>query len=255
MKPEFKLFHRREFFGVVTKTAALLGLAGAANTSAQGQPTANPFAYDLSRFQKTDPKLITYEEVTRWPVPHKEARRLAIGPDDQLYVCAGNYVNCLSRAGQHGLELALTGPANCVAVARDGAIFAGLRDHIEVFDAKGGPLARWDSPDPKTWLTGLAVGEKDLFAADAGKLVVLRYDKSGKITGRIGRKDADRNVPGFIVPSPFLDVIIHQDGLLRVNNPGRHQVEAYTFDGDFEGAWANPPPPSRASAAVAIPLP
>ena len=58
---------------------------------AEGQGTANPFAYDVSRFQKTDPKLITYEEVARWPVPHKEARRLAIGPDDQLYVCAGNY--------------------------------------------------------------------------------------------------------------------------------------------------------------------
>jgi hypothetical protein len=47
-------------------------------------------------------------------------------------------------------------------------------------------------------------------------------------------------VPGLIVPSPFLDVIIHRDGLLRVNNPGRHQVEAYTFDGSLEGAWGKP---------------
>ena len=53
-------------------------------------------------------------------------------------------------------------------------------------------------------------------------------------------KNADRNVPGFIVPSPFLDVMIHRDGLLRVNNPGRHRVEAYTFDGDLEGAWGKP---------------
>ena len=30
MKPEFGLFDRREFFGVVTKTAALLGLAAGA---------------------------------------------------------------------------------------------------------------------------------------------------------------------------------------------------------------------------------
>jgi len=165
---------------------------------------------------------------------------MAIGPDDRLYVCAGNYVNCLSSAGQSGLELALEGPASCVAVARDGTIFAGLRDHIEVFNAKGARTARWESPDPKTWLTGLAAGAKDVFAADAGKLVVLRYDRSGKVVGRIGRKNAERNVPGFIVPSPFLDVIIHRDGLLRVNNPGRHRVEAYTFEGDLEGAWGKP---------------
>ena len=240
MKPEFELFDRREFFGVVTKTAAILGLASAAEANAQDKGTANPFAYDISRFQKTDPKLIAYEEVTRWALPRKEARRLAIGPDDQLYVCAGNYINCLSRAGQAGLDLALAGPACCVAVAGDGTIFAGLRDHIEVFDSKGGRVARWESPDPKTWYTGLAAGGKDVFAADAVKLVVLRYDRSGKIVGRIGRKDAARNGPGFIVPSPFLDVMIHRDGLLRVNNPGRHQIEAYTFDGDLEGAWGKP---------------
>jgi hypothetical protein len=237
MKPEFELFDRREFFGALTKAAAILGLAGGAATAAKGQGKANPFAYDISRFQKTDPKLIAYEEVSRWPIPHKGARRVAIGPDDQLYVCAGNYINRLSRSGQIGLELALAGPAWCVAAARDGMIFAGLRDHIEVFDSTGGRVARWESPSPKTWFTGLAAGGKDVFAADAGKLVVLRYDRAGKIAGRIGRKDADRNVPGLIVPSPFLDVMIHRDGLLRVNNPGRHRVEAYTLDGDLESAW------------------
>ncbi|MGA3180871.1 MAG: hypothetical protein ABSF38_11045 [Verrucomicrobiota bacterium] len=240
MKPEFELVDRREFLGVVTKTAALLGLAGATGANAQDKGTTNPFAYDVSRFQKTDPKLIAYEEVTRWPAPRKQARRLAIGPDDQLYLCAGNSIDRLTREGRRGLELALAGPASCVAVARDGTIFAGLRDHIEVFDATGGRVARWESPDPKTWFTGLAAGEKDVFAADAGKLIVLRYDRNGKIAARIGGKDADRNVPGFIVPSPFLDVIIHRDGLLRVNNPGRHQVEAYTFEGDLEGAWGKP---------------
>lgn len=240
MKPEFELFDRREFFGFVTKTAALLGLASAAKAKTAEQETANPFAYDISRFQKTDPKLITYEEVTRWPIPHHEARRLSIGPDNQIYVCAGNYINCLSRTGQRGLELELAGPACCVAVARNGALFAGLRDHVEVFDPKGVRLARWESPAPKTWLTGLAVGEKDVFAADARELVILRYDLTGKIIGRIGQKNAERNVPGFIVPSPFLDVLVHPDGLLRVNNPGRHTVEAFTFDGDFEGAWGKP---------------
>jgi hypothetical protein len=92
-------------------------LAAGAKADAQEQGTANPFAYDISRFQKTNPKIITYKEVTRWPLPRKEARRMAIGPDNQLYVCAGNYINSLSRAGEGGLELALTGPTCCVAVA------------------------------------------------------------------------------------------------------------------------------------------
>jgi len=35
-------------------------------------------------------------------------------------------------------------------------------------------------------------------------------------------------------------VKLHPDGLLRINNPGRHRVEAYSFDGDFEGSWGKP---------------
>jgi hypothetical protein len=125
-------------------------------------------------------------------------------------------------------------------VAGDGTIYAGLRDHVEVFDRQGQRVAAWESPGKKTWLTGLAVGDKDVFAADAGNRVVLRYDKTGKLIGRIGEKNKERNIPGLIVPSPYLDVKLARDGLLRVNNPGRYRVEAYTANGDLEFSWGRP---------------
>ena len=112
----------------------------------------------------------------------------------------------------------------------DGTVYAGARDHVEVFDAKGKRLATWESPGKRTWFTGLAVGENDVFAADAGNRVVLRYDKSGKLAGRIGEKNKERNIPGLIMPSPYLDVKLARDGLLRLNNTGRHRVEAYTAE-------------------------
>ena len=240
MKPEFELFDRRDFFGRVTKAAAVAGLAVSVEPYATAEEKANPFAYDLSRFQKTDPKLISYEEMTRWPIPRTGARRLAIGLDDQLLVCAGNYIDALTRSGGQRLELLLGGPACCVVQSSDGTIFAGLRDHIELFDSKGVKLTRWASPGSKAWFTGLAASETGVFVADAGRRVILHYDRTGKIIGEIGRKDAARNVPGFVVPSPFLDLMIHRDGLLRVNNPGRHRVETYTFDGDMETVWGKP---------------
>jgi hypothetical protein len=84
------------------------------------------------------------------------------------------------------------------------------------------------------------VTENDVFAADSGGRILLRYDRSGKLQGRIGERDKERDVPGFMLPSPFLDVERHRDGLLRVNNPGRHRVELYTVHGDFELAWGKP---------------
>lgn len=239
MKPELELLDRREFFKAATK-AAIAGAALAAAPDSQANDRPNSYVYDLSRFQTTDPKLITFAEITRWPCPHRDSRRLAISSDDRIYLCAGHFINVLNGEGQSELELTLKGPSCCAAVAKDGVIFAGLRDHIEVFDGKGVKQSVWKSPSPKTWFSGLATDGKNVFAADSGQRVVLRFDLEGRIIGEIGRKDAARNSPGFVVPSPFLDVVVHPDGLLRVNNPGRHRTEIYTFDGDFRGAWGRP---------------
>lgn len=241
MKKEFQLSDRREFLADGLRSAALLTALAAGRSRAADKPAAsNPFAYDVSRLSKTDPKLIAYEEVARWKSPHAEPKRIAVGPDQRLFVCAGNYITATDATGQSGLEIALPEAARCVAVSGDGTIYAGLRDHLEVFDAKGQRRAVWDSPGKKAWFTGLAVSESDVFAADSGNRVLLRYDKSGKLISRIGEKNKERDIPGFVIPSPYLDVEISRDGLLRVNNPGRHRVDAYTLAGDFEGAWGQP---------------
>src|SRR5271169_582273 len=94
MKLKFQLFDRREFLGAAGKVGMLVGLSSAIKPDAHAKSasTSNPFAYDLSRVEKTDPALVQYEAVAQWRVPHKEPRRMAIGPDDRLYVCASNYV-------------------------------------------------------------------------------------------------------------------------------------------------------------------
>lgn len=239
MKSEFELLGRRGFFGVLKKTA-VLGLAGAMAAKARAEDPGNPYAYDLSRFQKTDPKLITFKEVARWPCPHKESRRIAMASDDQVYICAGHFINALNRAGEARLELELGGPACAVAVTKDGTIYAALRDHIEIFDSKGGKVGIWKSPSNKAWFSGLAAQSNTVFAADSGRRLIVRYDTAGKVTGEIGLRDSARKIPGLVVPSPFLDVMIHPDGLLRVNNPGRHCVETYSFDGELKSSWGKP---------------
>src|SRR5579871_715263 len=163
MKLEFTPLNRREFVGFVSRTAALLGLT--ASAAAADQKDSNPFAYDISKLQKTDPKLITYAESKRWRCPRKDARQLAIAPDDRILVCAGNYISTFDSDGQPGLEIALPEPASCLGVGKDGTIHAGLRSYIQIYDANGQRRASWDSPDPKSWFTGIAVGENDVFVA------------------------------------------------------------------------------------------
>ena len=203
-------------------------------------PSANPFAYDVSSWEKTDPTLVRYQEVGRFKVANPEPRRIAVGPQGRLYIATRAGVSIIDGSGVLVDDIPVSAPARCVAVAADGTTFVGLRDRVEVFDPKGERIASWESPSKKTWLTGLALGEKDVFAADSANRCVLRYDRSGKLQGRIGEKNKERNVPGLIIPSPYLDVDLGGDGLLRVNNPGRHCVELYTPNGDLEGSWGKP---------------
>jgi hypothetical protein len=237
MKREFELSSRREFFGQAAGTMAILGAIASQRAAGAVAPAKNPFAYDVSHLQATDPKLIAYEEKARWKAAHADAKRIAVSADDTLYVCAGNYLTAHQPTGETKFEIATSEPTRCCAIATDGSIFLALRNHLEVFDAKGVRKATWESAGKKAWFTGIAVGETDVFVTDAGNRVLLRYDKSGKLIRRIGVKDKDRNIPGFIVPSPFFDVELSRDGLLRVNNPGRHRMELYTVDGDFESSW------------------
>jgi hypothetical protein len=236
MSKPASLVNRREFIrqgaGIVAGAGAALALARVAK--------ANAFAFDAEGFSKTDPKLIGYEEIKRFTSRQSEPRRLAVGPEQRLYVAGKNGVSIVDFEGGPAAEIGLASPARCIAVAADGTVYVGLRDHVEVFDRKGQRLAAWDSCGPKAWLTGLAVGENELYAANAGERVVVRYDRTGKVLGRIGQKSLERNVPGLIVPSPYLDVKLGRDGLLRVNNPGRHRVETYTTAGDLELSWGAP---------------
>lgn len=229
---------RREFVVRVAQGALVAGATTVASSSLSAAEK-NPFAYDVSRFAKTDPHLIGWEEIARVPVRAKDARRIAFGPDGVLHIATRNGILRHGPAGAFE-PIDLDGPAECVAIAADGTRFVGLRDHIELFDSRGNRRARWDVPAKRTWLSSLAVGASDVFAADSGNRVILRYDRSGKLLGRIGAKDPARNIPGLIAPSPNIDVKLHPDGLLRVTNPGRHRFEAYTFDGDLEAAWGKP---------------
>jgi hypothetical protein len=238
---------RRRFFQyaagtVVLATAGGLGWEIARRNRTSGRE--NPFALDVSRLREVDPALVQFEPVQRFAVPRPDPRRMTIDLEDRLHVAAGRYVVTLDRDGNRLNELACAAPVRCVAVGEDGTCYIGFRDHLEVFDRRGQKLAAWDKVEGRPFLTGLALDANHVYIADSGNRLVWRHDRAGRLLGRIGERDPERNIPGLVLPSPCLDVVMARDGLLRVNNPGRHRVEAYTVDGHLEFHWG------RASAAI-----
>ena len=202
-----------------------------------GRTLGKEFTYDITPFQKTDPKLVLYKETGAIPLRSKEARAVAVGPDGTVLVAGEKAIARFKPGGDPDRVFTLNDTPRCLAMAGDGLLYAGMKDRVVVLDREGKPQSEWPGLNAKTVLTCLAVTEQDVFAADAGNRLVLRYDRSGKPIGQIGRKDAARNVPGFVVPSPYFDCAVGPEGLLWVANPGQHRLEAYTLAGDFELSW------------------
>jgi len=242
---------RRQFLRRSVGGASLFGLGSAsgllsfpaqaerpvAGTGGGGRSLGKEFTYDVSKFYKTDPALIQYAESAKIVTGFKELRAVAAGAEDRVYVAGDQAVRVFSKTGERISEFEMGERPRCLAVAATGNIFVGMKNHVEVFNASGAQQARWAGAGGDALLTAVAVAEKDVFVADAGNRVVLRYNLAGKLLGRIGKKNPEKHILGFIVPSPYLDLGVGADGLLWVVNPGRHRLEAYTFDGDMRDFW------------------
>lgn len=205
-----------------------------------GEGLGKEFAYDVSKFRKTDPKLLRYDAAGTFASGFKELRGLAVGPNDRIYAVGDQAIRCFAPEGALLNQFSLGALVRCLAVGADDTLYAGLKNRVLVLAPDGARKAEWPAFPAEAIITSIAVSGGDIFVADAGRRLVLRCDTAGRMISEIGRKDKSRNVPGFIVPSPYFDVAVGADGMLWAANPGQLRLEAFTLDGRFELAWGEP---------------
>ncbi|MCF7958483.1 MAG: hypothetical protein K9M57_08560 [Phycisphaerae bacterium] len=209
-------------------------------TGQKGSGLGDAFDYDLSEHRTVDPALILYaeREDLKMEVGITAPRGIAVDQADRIYVI-GNEKVVVFEEGKLVREIGVKGPGRTLAVDENGTIYAGVGDHIEVYGPSGDFQGAWEGFGPEATVTSVAVAGDNVFAAIFDKTrIVIRYDKAGAIINRIGDKDKERNVPGFMIPSPFFDLAMSPDGLLRVADTGRHRIEAFTFKGGLEEPFA-----------------
>jgi len=194
----------------------------------------------VADLQKVDPKLILYEEDVEATIQtgFEESRGIAVGADDAIYVAGDEAIHVVAPDGKREADVKLDAPPRCLAVDTDGTMYVATTTRVQVVDPAGKVAATWAPVGEKAVITSIAVTKSDVYVAvfDTPR-VVLRYDKTGRLLGRIGEKDEERNIPGFFVPSPYFDLAMAPDGLLRVADTGRRKIEAYTSRGDLELSW------------------
>ncbi|HLY07991.1 MAG TPA: hypothetical protein VKW04_01680 [Planctomycetota bacterium] len=196
----------------------------------------------IESFLKVDPKLIIAKEDGRLNTGLKELRAIAVGPDDRVYAAGDKCFEIFGADGKVASKVEVDKTPTCLAVDADSTVYVGLWDHVEVFDAKGARTAAWEKPGPSAWLTSLAVSEKEVFAADFGDKTVFRFDKKGKIQGRLGEPGKIDGTGKYEIPSPYFDVAVDAHGTPWVAHTGRRLLETYNPDGSLASSWGKSGP-------------
>lgn len=197
----------------------------------------NPFEYNVDEFKNVPPELINYKELPEIKVPLKNLRGIAIDSNNRIYVTGDKNLLIFDKSGRQISNLKLSGQPGCLAVTGNGDIFINIDSHIEIYDKNGKQKAVWDAFASDVIITSIAVTKENVFVADAGNKVVLKLDLKGKILSKIDGKNKAEGLAGFIVPSPYFDLLIDANQHLWVVNPGEHKLEQFTENGSLISIW------------------
>jgi hypothetical protein len=203
----------------------------------KGDDKSNPYEYDLDKLKKSDSLEVAFKEINQFTPGLDEMYGIAVDPSDRIYVSGTNGIEIFDNSGKPEKQIPVKGIARSIHVDNMGRIFAGVEDHIEIFDFSGKRIGKWKAESKSSILTSIAVTPADVFVADAGEKVVYHYDHDGKLINRIGEKDPQNNIPGFVIPSPYFDLGISHSGQLWIVDPGRHTLMNFSFDGKLISSW------------------
>ena len=201
-----------------------------------GKNIENPYEYNMDEFRKVDSTTILYREALTFPVNVDEPKGIAIS-GKQIVVVSEKFLLKYDYAGKELLRKELPDTANCVTVAANNEIWVGTLHSVALFDQGGTLLKRWNSFGDRSVITSLAVSGENVYVADAGNRIVYHCNTAGQILAKIGAKNEQKGVAGYIIPSPYFDLAMDDGGFLWVANTGRHSLENYNADGSLRTSW------------------
>ncbi len=202
-----------------------------------GSGLPDDYKYDISDYTKIDPSLFLYQPAgAAMQTGFKQARAVAVA-GGQIAAAGDKAIILFDSAGNKTKDIPLDFEPTAVLVDAQSRILTAGGGTLAILDMQGAVESSWKLPAENAYITSIAAGKDDIFAADAVNGVVYRFDPAGTLLGKIGQKDTARDIPGFVIPSMYFDIALAADGLLRVVDPGRHLIIAFTFDGHREWDW------------------
>ena len=208
-----------------------LGVAGRGLWSLVKRP--GEIFYDSKRLKghvllKEDEDFVSpYRRVFGFQVPDEISAFEVEG--GSIYIATPNTISIYGMSGELQTNFPTPSDLRDLTV-HAGLIYALFPTRIEVYDRQGDLQQEWDACSENSDYCSFAVCAEGVFVTDASNKNICKYNLDGSLSRFI------QSPKGFIVPS-YSFGITFSDGLVYCSNPGRHQVESYTTDGEFVASF------------------
>lgn len=204
--------------------------------------------------------LLTYKEAEPIDLTGYEPTAIAVDPSGNIVIAGDSKIARFSPDGEPIDFMSTTLSDACITVAgknhdHPGYIYVAGKDknghwRVESFTPESLPATAWDlNDDTERNIRAIAAGDADsIYLSDSAQRVLWHYDIEGNQLGKFDGSgmssmatptdDNSNASPGFIITDiRHFDIAMGPDGLVRIVNPRRLRIEAYTSRGDRELIW------------------
>ncbi|PLX23654.1 MAG: hypothetical protein C0599_04000, partial [Salinivirgaceae bacterium] len=169
------------------------------------QTAPNVLTKQTNALKDIDPSLVAYNQIQTIEVGIKSPKGIAVD-DNKIFVCGENQVIIYSTSGTEISVFTIDSSANCIEV-RNNKIYLGTGSDVASYASDGQFVGLFESMSDKGLITSIATDSDFIYVADAINKTVLKYSYEGKLEGEIGGRDSLQRKKGFVIPSPYFDVV------------------------------------------------
>jgi len=196
----------------------------------------NPCEYNIDKLKQIDSSLICYKEIKQFDPEINQIYGITVDKNKLLYITGTQQVAIFNTDGTKLGGFRTDSSAHCIAIDNSN-IYLGIGNHIEQYNQDGTRKSVWKTYAEKGFITSIAINGEFVYVADAGNKRLLKYDKQGNLLMDLGKKDASKDIDGFIIPSKYFEVAFGAFNDMWVVNPGKHRIENYSVSGELQTFW------------------
>jgi len=202
-----------------------------------GASDENPYNLNLDSFNTIDSNLIAYKLLKKIKVPLQKPKGIAISASGYLYVSGDSAIVKLDFSGNIQQKIITSDIPYCLYIHSDNRIYAGIKNHVEVYDSTGKQLLKWEPVNKDGFISSISGKNNTIFVADAVQALVYLFTNNGTFKGFIGSSDSLKGAMQIILPSYFFDVVAVSDSVVTFTNQGKHFIVNARINNTLLNYW------------------